>query len=87
MKKGLPENMWKLGFLASGAWAYAERDHRRQTLTAGFDRDRFAVSGPLQPFRAERGVAFGPRWSKDGKRLFYRVGDRFVIHETATGAE
>jgi Tol biopolymer transport system component len=87
VKVSLPHPTSGLGFLASGAFAHSLFEDRVTTLTAGFDLDRFAVSGPLQPFRAERGDSFGARWSPDGRKLFYRVGDRFVIHETATGEQ
>jgi Tol biopolymer transport system component len=88
VKGGVPDRAFPwLGFTASGGFAYAVRDRRVKTMTANVDLDRMTLSGALTPFEEVRGASYGASWSPDGKRMFYRVQDRFVIRDVSSGAE
>lgn len=87
VKDNLPERVRQLGFLSSGAYSYGTDEFRTRTLAASIDLAAMRLDGPLAPFRPERGASYGAAWSPDGKRMFYRIRERFVIRDLGTGSE
>lgn len=80
----LPERMFAIGFLSSGAFVYGERDRRLQTFTAHIDPINGALKDAFKLLPSEAPQTFGGRWDKDGKLFFVRAGDAFVLKNSVS---
>jgi Tol biopolymer transport system component len=87
VKGNFPERVYSLAVLPTGAFVYGTTEHQQKSLLAGIDLAKMLIAPQPTPYRPERGENFGARWSPDGERTFYRVGDRFVFREAASGVE